>query len=51
MNNEEISDNRIRIIIHRLTARFGRQPTEDEVYDFIMGDEETRLKIWNQVAR
>ena len=28
-----------------LAKRLGRYPTEDEVYDFIMGDDEQRTKI------
>ena len=31
-----------------LATRFGREPTEDEVFDFIMGNAKTRNYIWNK---
>lgn len=35
-------------LIVRLTVRLKRVPTEDEVYDFIYGSSEDRLRIWNK---
>ena len=35
-------------IVEILENRFGRTPTEDEVYDFIMGSPVNKLKIWNK---
>ncbi|QJD49640.1 hypothetical protein HWD32_gp65 [Gordonia phage Secretariat] len=35
-------------IIDRLEERLGREPTEEEVYYFIYGDEETQNTIWNK---
>lgn len=34
-------------LVKRLTKRFGRAPTEDEVYDFIVGNTAQRRDIWN----
>lgn len=35
-------------LILGLAQRFGRIPTVDELRDFIFGDDETRLLIWNR---
>lgn len=35
-------------LIRGLAQRFGRIPTEDEVHDFIFGDDDTRLLVWNK---
>lgn len=35
-------------VISRLTKRFDRLPTEDEVFDFILGDGDAREAIWNK---
>lgn len=35
-------------IIEILENRFGRTPTEDEVYDFITGSAVDKIKIWNR---
>lgn len=35
-------------IISALADRFGREPTEDEVYDLVMGDAHTQNYIWNK---
>lgn len=43
-----MADTHLEILIGSLTERLGRIPTEDEVMDFINGDEETRSNIWNQ---
>lgn len=34
-------------LILMLTARLGRQPTEDEMMDFIYGTHEERELLWN----
>jgi hypothetical protein len=38
---------KIELITRSLHTRLDRLPTEDEVYDFITGDHETRMRIWN----
>lgn len=38
----------LEMVIMWLEARFGRLPTEEEVLEFINGDEKRRLEIWNQ---
>ena len=35
-------------LVLKLETRLGRLPTEDEVYDFITGDDDARLHIWNK---
>lgn len=35
-------------LVLKMEERFGRVPTEDEVYDFITGDDDARLHIWNK---
>ena len=35
-------------IISDLWDRLDREPTEDEVYDFIFGDDNARQTIWNK---
>ena len=35
-------------LIRRLSYRLGRVPTDDEVYDFIFGDEAARNAVWGQ---
>lgn len=42
------SDSAMQSIISALAARFGREPTEDEVYDFVTGDSMTQNHIWNK---
>lgn len=37
----------MKALVKNLEERFGRLPTEDEVYDFITGDYDARLHIWN----
>jgi hypothetical protein len=37
----------VRKITEALEKRFGRPPTEHEVYRFIMGDREEQTAIWN----
>lgn len=34
-------------LVLKLETRLGRLLTEDEVYDFITGDYDARLHIWN----
>jgi len=34
-------------VILQLNARFGRLPSDNEVYRFIWGDENVRQKIWD----
>lgn len=34
--------------VDALAAQLGRQPTQVECFDFIFGDRETRLAIWNK---
>lgn len=42
-----MSDSVLTMLVGTLAARFGRLPTEDEVVEFINGDQETRDRIWN----
>lgn len=35
-------------LIRRLSYRLGRVPTDDEVHDFIFGDEAARSAVWGQ---
>ena len=35
-------------LIRRLSYRLGRVPTDDEVHDFIFGDEAARNAVWGQ---
>lgn len=37
----------LKLITLLLQAKLDRLPTEDELFDFIFGDSETRKKIWN----
>lgn len=43
-----LQDERFKLLVMSLQARFGRLPTEDEVIDFINGNEEERQAIWNK---
>lgn len=45
--NDKI-DEKIEFLVQRLTGRFGRYPTEEEVLAFINGSQEERLAIWNK---
>lgn len=45
--DEETNDLIIQIT-KSLNERFGRFPTEDEVYGMIFGDEKDREDIWNK---
>lgn len=38
-------------VIDQLAERLKRLPTEQEVYDFIMGDKEQRMQIWNAAVK
>lgn len=38
-------DEQMRDFIQMFAAEIGREPTEDEVYDFIMGDNKQRAEI------
>ncbi|AVO25306.1 hypothetical protein SEA_ODESZA_66 [Gordonia Phage Odesza] len=42
------TESAIAAIISALAKRLGREPTEDEVYNFIMGDSSTQNYIWNK---
>ena len=44
----EQQDGRLLLIVISLQARLGRMPTEQEVIDFIFGDDDTRSNIWNK---
>ena len=39
-------DEGIQVVIQSLKNRFGRWPTEEEIYVFIMGTKEDRAEIW-----
>jgi hypothetical protein len=43
-----MSDQQMRTVVEALAERFGRLPTDEEVMDFLFGDEEKRLAIWNK---
>jgi hypothetical protein len=43
----ENNNRNLKTLISSLWDRFGRCPTEDEVLDFIYGDQEIREQIWN----
>lgn len=43
------SDEELTNLVVALEARLGRYPTEEEVINFINGDEETKNAIWNQL--
>jgi hypothetical protein len=45
--NYFLNNDNLKRLILSLRARFGRLPTEDEVLDFINGDQERREQIWN----
>lgn len=47
MRSEEEQKEDIKILVQGLAERFGREPTEEEVMEFIMGDQSTRDRIWN----
>jgi len=40
-------DRALNDLVHRLYERFGRMPTEQEVFGFIQGTDEDRKEIWN----
>jgi hypothetical protein len=40
-------DHKLTEIVNKLHERFGRPPTSREVHQFIFGDAETKLKVWN----
>ena len=44
----EQGDGRLLLIVISLQARLGRMPTEQEVTDFVFGDDDTRSNIWNK---
>ena len=44
----EQGDGRLLLIVISLQARLGRMPTEQEVIDFVFGDDDTRSNIWNK---
>ena len=46
----EIVNHNLTRICCALADRFGRVPTEDEVMGFILGTDEERLEIWNNVV-
>lgn len=39
--------NQLDAIVSALSKRFGRLPTEDEVFGFLMGSQTEQLHIWN----
>lgn len=41
-------DAKLTFLVQRLTGRFGRPPTDDEVIEFVNGSDEERLAIWNK---
>ena len=46
-NREEEASRVLHSLVMALTAKLGRLPTEEELIDFINGNDETRLMIWN----
>lgn len=40
-------DNNLEKVILQLNARFGRLPSDNEVYRFIWGGPDTRQRIWD----
>lgn len=49
MTTAETQEVILKDLISRLAHRLKREPTEDEVLEFIMGDTEERTIIWNKV--
>ena len=43
-------DQDMKVLIAGLTDHLGRLPTEEEVYQFIFGDEKQRQEIWNKAS-
>lgn len=43
-----MEDEKLKELIVRLTVRLGREPTEQEVWKFIYGDTQDRIKVWNR---
>ncbi|UVK59351.1 hypothetical protein SEA_PHEROBRINE_68 [Gordonia phage Pherobrine] len=48
MSDGDLYDKMESANIDALTEQLGRQPTQVECFDFIFGDRETRLAIWNK---
>lgn len=44
---ESSEKDKITEVAKALYERFGRAPTTEEVYGFIMGSDEERTEIWN----
>jgi len=47
LSNMDDMDRKIGIVVDALAKRFGRLPSEDEVYGFVFGDKHARYEIWN----
>lgn len=44
---DEEQNERFKLLVMTLNAKLGRLPTEEEVFDFIMGTKKDRERIWN----
>lgn len=47
MNNNENDEDTLKRVVTTLTDRFGRPPTEDEIYTFVFGTAEQKKLLWN----
>ena len=47
MSESPENDEKFTTLIKALHAKLGRLPTEDEVIQFIFGDQQMREEVWN----
>ena len=41
------TEEKFELLVHALTVGLGREPTKEEIYWFIYGDQAMRNRIWN----